>query len=545
MKTVIWGTGYYASVFTLKIGRKNIAFYIDKDIRKRGKNFLENRIYHPDDIKDWNNLFVYVPYNYYDEIGSFLQTKGLIPEEHFTKYYETIDINLKQTRDEYLRACSEVEKLVSAECKGFFGWWGRFWSSKEEYRNCLQTLKRNGNKFIIASDTPWYNRAEVEELTGCPAVVLPCFIHDFIFIKDKTNFEKENVGGCQSPVMSLAENIHKINQKLSWDECYCKAYYAYRFIDFFLNKCRFKALVIGSSDAPCNMLVRAICKKYNIPTLFTHQAMMPGTIMFGPGGDIGSSVPAVYCDEFRRLPISSECVENAKKVVTYLYKSKANRKAQPKNSVLCNIKERIKSGRPIIVCMGQNDPYSAMVPYTEFSKRFHSPIFKSSVESAEYLAKICKSLGFNFIYKPHPMYARYERLNDVSSDVIIVNFVDVNDLIDMADVVVTIRSSINYIALIRQKPVLMLGYSQTRGQGCTYEAFHEEYIETQLKKAVQQGFTNEQKQAFLEHVARLLQYYLYDDMSERPIRYGLPWPERVEDFFALENKLKEMQEGQC
>ena len=122
-----------------------------------------------------------------------------------------------------------------------------------------------------------------------------------------------------------------------------------------------------------------------------------------------------------------------------------------------------------------------------------------------------------------------------------IKFGDINELIDLADVAITIRSSSNYIALIRHKPVLMLGYTQTRGQGCTYEAFCKQDIEPQLKKALKYGFSTEQQEAFLIHLARLFRYYLYDDMSDRSIRYGLPLPKNVEEFFWLEKKMKSVE----
>ena len=141
------------------------------------------------------------------------------------------------------------------------------------------------------------------------------------------------------------------------------------------------------------------------------------------------------------------------------------------------------------------------------------------------------------------MYAKFENVDLLPDNVIYVDTCDINDLIDISDVVVTIRSTTNYVALIRKCPVLMLGYTQTHGQGCTYEAFEKNVIEPQLKQAIDKGFTAEQREAFIEHVARLLKYYLYDDTLPRELRYGLSMPEKFEDFFELGKKLKKMNEA--
>lgn len=52
--------------------------------------------------------------------------------------------------------------------------------------------------------------------------------------------------------------------------------------------------------------------------------------------------------------------------------------------------------------------------------------------------------------------------NKFASGTIIANNVDINKLIDLATVCVTILSQAAYVALIREKPVVMLGYNQLK-----------------------------------------------------------------------------------
>ena len=185
-----------------------------------------------------------------------------------------------------------------------------------------------------------------------------------------------------------------------------------------------------------------------------------------------------------------------------------------------------------------------MVPYTEYTARYHSPIFQTSTEAAIYLANLCKKNQWKFIYKPHPYYIHPEQVSCLPSNTIFVEEADINDLIDIADVTVTILSSTNYNALIRYKPVVMLGYNQTRGKGCTYEAFEKDKIEDTIKEALEKGFTQEQQDAFLKHIAQCLKYYLYDDLQERPIRYGRPVPKSIDEFYELERLLKKADSGE-
>lgn len=137
------------------------------------------------------------------------------------------------------------------------------------------------------------------------------------------------------------------------------------------------------------------------------------------------------------------------------------------------------------------------------------------------------------------MRTEYDRKEGLPDNTIYVEFGDINDLVDISDVVVTILSQTNYVALIRHKPVVMLGFSQAKGKGFTYEAFEKVKIEKEVQNALKKGFTKEQEQAFLIHIAQVLKYYLYDDLVERDLRYGKQIPSNIEGFYELEKLLKE------
>ena len=103
---------------------------------------------------------------------------------------------------------------------------------------------------------------------------------------------------------------------------------------------------------------------------------------------------------------------------------------------------------------------------------------------------------------------------------IFINRLQLNEVIDMCDVTITILSQTSYLSLIREKPVVMLGYTQLKGKGCTYEAFDRDHLERSIEEALQMGYTQEQKDNFYLHVAQMNKYYVYDDLNERELRYG-------------------------
>jgi len=181
----------------------------------------------------------------------------------------------------------------------------------------------------------------------------------------------------------------------------------------------------------------------------------------------------------------------------------------PQNNSIEYIMQKIDKAKPIVFYAGQNDINSNMVPYTEETQKYCSPIFKTSIDAGIYIAELCKKNKWNFVYKPHPMRIKYEEKSQLPNNTIYVENGNINDLVDISNVVVTILSQTNYISLVRHKPVVMLGYSQAKGKGCTYEAFEKDIIENVIRKALKNGFTEEQEKAFLIHIAQVLKYYLY------------------------------------
>ena len=134
------------------------------------------------------------------------------------------------------------------------------------------------------------------------------------------------------------------------------------------------------------------------------------------------------------------------------------------------------------------------------------------------------------IYKPHP---GVEPAAWLPESLNIIKECDINDVIAYADVTVAILSSTSYVALVQEKPVVVLGYTHLRGKGCCYEAFERDKIEPAINEALANGMTDEMKVNFTRHIAQMNKYYLFDNGLEREIRYGRrPEEFRIQDMLA-------------
>lgn len=156
-------------------------------------------------------------------------------------------------------------------------------------------------------------------------------------------------------------------------------------------------------------------------------------------------------------------------------------------------------------------------PVSDYWKEFVSSVVSSTGEAFEYIKKICLKHNWNFIFKPHPGNDAYMyEPNDC-----IFHDIQIDRLIKIADVIVSISSAVNYKALLYGKPLVQIGTTCLSRKNCCYETASKEQIEENLVEALENGMTNQQIYNFDTHLAMLLDNYLWDDLSERSIRYGL------------------------
>lgn len=278
------------------------------------------------------------------------------------------------------------------------------------------------------------------------------------------------------------------------------------------------AIIIWNPFVSFNKIAEYVAREKGICVIYAESGAIPGTIAFSTWGDLGESRPSVEYSNFMKLLITESDTKLARDIIAYLRESKLNRNIQPRTKNIYLLHRK----RPVIFLAGQNDSECGLQPYDNIAKKY-SPVFDSSEASLLFLAELALRNDWNIIYKPHPIVARRMlEKKAVPDNVIYITEGDINDIIDICDVCLTILSTTAYVALIREKPVVMLGKIQLNGQGCTYESYKKDKIEETIVDALKYGYTKEQKQAFEEHVARMCKYYLYDSLQSRDVHYGQP-----------------------
>lgn len=386
--------------------------------------------------------------------------------------------------------------------------------------------------FVLISEATWVTDENTKKKIHFPFFMVPEFLaknrylsHGRVRIDNATKIELQK----REYLRWAVENLKERHNDMTKGYAEIWAVNAYNYYCQIFDILHPSKIIIWNQFHALHHIIEGVAREKNIEIIYMEFGSIPGTFALENTGQMGESFPARHADEFMKKKVSENEISCAGDILNYLKSSKLNRNIQVHGN-LNLLKNKIKLNRPIIFYAGQNDYESGISPYTENTLEFHSPVFKSSDEAACFLAQLAKKNDWNIIYKPHPIMTLIgKKAKNIPRNVIVIDSFDINELIDFADITITILSQTAYIALIREKPVCMLGYTQLKGKGCTYEAFEKEIIEEKISAAIQDGYIEEMRDNFKKHTAQMLKYALYDDMLERDIRYGQDI-KRAEDF---------------
>ncbi|WP_298982865.1 hypothetical protein [uncultured Roseibium sp.] len=284
---------------------------------------------------------------------------------------------------------------------------------------------------------------------------------------------------------------------------------AFAFTKQQIDRYRPDLVVVWNQFHPLSKAAVAAAHNQKVKVAFAEFGLLPGTFNFDLYGQMGESDIVRQSSIFNALPLETEDIHAAKKALETVYKTRANRRSQTSSDSLVGSIRQHADGRPILFFAGHNDHAAGTQPYDEQARRFHSPIFSSSKHAAAHLEQLAAKNGWFVVYKPHPFAARSQSLEGSDHLEILLEDVDIHACIELADCVITTVSQTSYVSLLRGRPLVMVGYNQLRSSGCCYQVNTEEDISNTIEEALGNGFTNLQNEAWLEHVARILKYYLF------------------------------------
>ncbi|SKB66033.1 Capsule polysaccharide biosynthesis protein [Lachnospiraceae bacterium] len=539
-KIIIWGAGYFGGKQLVALGRDNVECFIDSNKCKVGTFYCGKRIVHPEEINDWENYFVYIPKNYYEETSRFLSGKGLLETRDYAPFWNRFDITRAVFEENYEKAVKELE-VKSESMKNRTLYWGWDFIQKTNYKPFFKKMYGDSfwEKMGVVSEGFWNLPGEEETENEVPTISAPYIFERDFYIVDPPILDEnaQKVIYDNSFFRAAAIKIQELgDNKISFGEASYTVYMMIRYIEKVIQELEPEVIIMLSSRSAKGDVVRGLIHDKKIPLLFSHAGFLYGTFIFDEDGDSSEGVTNIDSDAFMKLPITEKNLYDAREVISTIRENGLSRKIQPVNEIDSFLRNKLKRDRPTVLFAAQID--SEFKPYTDFIKNTYSPIFESSIDAGKRISQICYQNDWNFIYKPHPFSINNEVEKDLAPNSIYLAQGNINTLIDVADVVVTIQSSTDYVALIRNKPVVLLGYDQMKRKGITYEVDKYEDIENGMINAIKYGFTDKQKANFERFIAICLKYYLYNSQDGK-CKFGKEPPKTPEGFFELKKRFKD------
>lgn len=523
---VLWGAGNNAVGFLDEHAKFVPSFIIDSAPHKNNTNLRTYKIINPSHVDCWEELFIVVTVDRCAEIIQFIEEKGLLHGRDYILHSEYIE---KSTLDETEQEIERfIEQISNSNFSGYEVVFSHFFydSPSREMATFWNKVCKTRRPLVLFWDA--YNPVNKEILKKAefPVFIMPGVLRNFEkfakSIEDEIIPEKIVASvEAKQYLKWVAENIRLRYLDISRNAEYVIAYYADIIINKILDLLTPERVYIFNSFRAWHFALKAICDKKKIEVGCFEFGPLEGTYQLDFCGLMGESMPCMDAERFNQKIVTESDIEDTEKILDYMYETEINRYRQPNADVNEFFSNTFSKNKPIVLYAGQNDFESGLQPRTDDVEARHSPIFSGSMETAVYLWNLCKKNHLDFVYKPHPsMVVRADKFGLWTDSMPVLRFGDINKAIDCADIVITINSSIAYIALIRKKPTILLGYMQLSHNNACYEAYNREGIEQSLLCAAKNGITGTQKKNFVVHVARMLKYYLYDTLMPRELRYG-------------------------
>ncbi|MBR4083452.1 MAG: hypothetical protein IKK33_04120 [Lachnospiraceae bacterium] len=525
-KMIVWGTGDKSKLFTQHLWKMQPEFYVDNNEDKNNTILYGKRVVLPSCVECWEEYLVVVAIKEYESVYKQLEQYGLkhgIDFMHFTEVLRSNEYVEKMISTDIENALHDIENRAEILQNRILIWGAMLAFDSNSIANLNEVNK--SEHIIVFSEA---SKERIMTNVTNEDIIFDYYELPFILLKNHYLKQRQNTllnRNFQCEYIAQKDYLNdarKVLRKKYWSMEYGYENYMIYYYDYFIRRVmdilKPKCVVMWNQFYPLHAVLDYVCHEMGVKVVYIEYGSLPGTYAIDYRGQMGESIVSVESEWFKALTVEEEELEYAEKVWRYLFTSRLNRKIQPENDWISEINRKIRQDRPIIFYAGQNDYESGLYPYTERTKEFHSPVFKSSMDALVFLAEKARENNWNLIYKPHPVCME-ERIS-VPNNVILIKEGDINDIINFADVTVTILSQVGYISTIRKKPTVMLGYTQLKGKECTYEAFERDKIMSIIKEALIDGFTSAQERNFLRHIAQLVKYYLYDDNSTKEISFG-------------------------
>lgn len=524
-KIVYWGAGSIGKMCLKLYPDIQPEFFIDSNWEKG--LFCDIPVKKPEEIEQWDGLFIVITLmTAVNDIEKILNSKKLIKNQNYVRCQEFFGIKRGTAEESIYTVKNYIEKNKKYKNAVFIR--APIFSGRD-VDNIVRFFHyygvRHQQKCILFSSSPIVNDIYFSDIVGYPVFNIPEICRWNGTLNNGINLDRSCL--VHGDVLSEHEKnwIYDLeDRKLSEDKelsyiVTAEVYWYYKNIFSIIQPSK---VIIWGGWGRESYILAELAKKNSTPYGFMEHGWIPGTYQFDRQGIAGQSEYADATGKILNFNDRSK-ISEVKKIRKYIITNKIDTGRFQKNKEDEKNLQRIDKRRQTIFFVGMDDYGMGMNPKSYYWKEYVSSIFASTQEAVLYIDVICRKNDWNFIFKPHPSPAFKNELSkeQLTDSIIQIKHMEIDRLLHLSDVVISISSAVEYKALIYGKPLVQLGHTTLSKKECSYGVESIEKIECQLQEALKKGMTKKQNENFEQYMVQLLENYLWDDLSDREMRYGL------------------------
>jgi hypothetical protein len=257
---------------------------------------------------------------------------------------------------------------------------------------------------------------------------------------------------------------------------------------------------LWSGTVPQSVISKSVFSSYFIPTFFAERGLLPETLMFDLNGNGAFSSQKFEVGLTKKLDNLPDNFEAIKK---YYLNNRIDKHEQNEyeSSQDYIIKNNLV-GKKILFFAGQWDVASGLNSTSDYQSFCNSPYFKNTEEAFLQLSSIISQQTERvLIFKPHPFDKR-EYPEDRDKGIIVERNTNIHTLVECAEVVAVMSTTVQYEVLFYEKPMLLLGNSLLNGWKAGYELCDV----AQLHKLLDDAFNKERFDEKTENAKRFINF---------------------------------------
>lgn len=283
-----------------------------------------------------------------------------------------------------------------------------------------------------------------------------------------------------------------------------------------------QVVLIWGDTAPKSRMFIHLCKDLEIEYQIIERGHFPGTLSIDPKGQFGSGVRPQLITHTDAPIDQDDHIDRRFQEIQDWYKTQTDKAAyaafQKNDAVEVDVIRLARSQkRPIILVIGGNDQGSGTVRPGNDPLRVNW--FGTSDKAFATIQRLvtAKFPDALLVLRPHP-----SQNFETTETALIARNASLDELIDHADMCISISSTTRAICLLKEKPLLTLGLSELNGQGVGEMIVDETHLLSTMRRHIWNEFsTAYPKKENRRYIVDLFENHLIGVDQSIPTRYKM------------------------